>query len=430
MTRVDGEDGASPPGTPAAGAPDLRPPAPRFSPFAALRHRNFRVFFSGYIVSLVGVWMHRVAQSWLVLDLTDSAFYVGLVEALAALPVLVFALYAGVVADRVSKHRLVIATQATAMMLAAVFAGIVLADMVEIWHVLVLATLLGVVNAFDIPARQSFFAELVGKRDLMNAIALNSSAFNASRVVGPAIAGLVIAAVGVGICFLVNAVTYIAVLIALLAMRVSPLHPVGGPTSTWNRIRDGVRYVTEDRRTGLLMTNIAVLSIFGFPFAVLMPVMARDVLGGGAEAYGWMTAAVGIGAVVGALGLATFGHIVPKGRIMRWTSVGFGVLVALFGVAPSIPVALLVLALLGFAQISTTAVTNTLIQTLAPDELRGRVVSFYTFAFLGLAPFGALGAGTAAEHFGAGVALMIGGVVCSLSAVLTVVRSRELAETR
>ncbi len=420
----------SPPVNRSAAPLDLRPPAPRFSPFAAFRHRNFRVFFSGYIVSLVGVWMHRIAQSWLVLDLTDSAFYVGLVEALSTLPVLVFTLYAGVAADRVSKHRLVIGTQTAAMILAALLAFIVLTGVVEVWHVMVLAALLGVVIAFDIPARQSFFVELVGKRDLMNAIALNSSAFNTSRVVGPAIAGFIIASVGVGICFLVNAVSYIAVLAALLMMRVSPFRRVSRPTSTWSQIRDGIRYVTTDRRTGLLVSNIAVLSLFGFPFAVLMPVMARDVLGGGAEAYGWMTAAVGVGAVVGALGLAAFGHTVPRGRIMRWTSVGFGVLVALFGVAPSIPVALLILTLLGFAQISTTAVTNTLIQMLAPDELRGRVVSFYTFAFLGLAPFGAIGAGTAAEHLGTGVALVVGGSVCALYAAVMIVRSPELAETR
>lgn len=410
--------------------PSIRPPAPGPSPFAALGHRNFRVFFAGYIVSLVGVWMHRVAQSWLVLDLTDSAFYVGLVEALGSLPVLLFALYAGAVADRISKRRLVIRTQAAAMIIAFALAAIVLTGAVRVWHVLLLAGLLGVATAFDIPARQSFFAELVGKRDLMNAIAMNSAAFNASRVIGPAVAGLVIAAVGVGICFLINAVSYVAVLVALLAMRLPPFHPPAVTASTWSRIRDGIRYVTTDRRTRVLMGNIAVLSLFGFPFAVLMPVMARDVLGGGAEAYGWMTAAVGVGAMSGALGLAAFGHKVPRGRIMRWTSVGFGILVALFGVVPSVPASLAVLTLLGFAQIATTAVTNTLIQTLAPDPLRGRVVSFYTFAFMGLAPFGALGAGTAAESLGPRVALVVGGTVCALYALASVARSMEVARTR
>ncbi len=409
--------------------PSIRAPSPRPSPFAALGHRNFRIFFSGYIVSLVGVWMHRVAQAWLVLDLTDSAFYVGLVEALGALPVLLFTLYAGVVADRVSKHRLVIGTQSTAMIIAVALSAVVLTGVVEIWHVLLLAGLLGVVTAFDIPARQSFFAELVGKRDLMNAIALNSSAFNASRVIGPAIAGFIIAALGVGICFLINAVSYVAVLIALLAMRIPPFKQTSQKLSTWIRIWDGVRYVTSDRRTRLLMGNIAVLSLFGFPFAVLMPVMARDVLGGGAQAYGWMTAAVGVGAVVGALGLAAFGHVLPKGRIMGWTSLSFGVLVALFGLIPTVGTSLIVLLLLGFAQISTTAVTNTLIQTLAPDEFRGRVVSFYTFAFMGFTPFGALGAGVAAETLGPRIALVVGGAVCLLFALTVVLRSQELAET-
>lgn len=408
----------------------LRPPARRPSPFAALSHRNFRIFFSGYIVSLVGVWMHRVAQSWLVLDLTDSAFYVGLVEAISALPVLLFTLYAGVQADRMSKHRLIIGTQTAAMILALSLAAIVFTDVVQVWHVMLLALLLGIVTAFDIPARQSFLVELVGKPDLMNAIALNSSAFNTSRVIGPAIAGILIAALGVGICFLVNGLSYLAVLAALLLMRLPPFRGAHRSTSTWERVRDGVRYVMGDRQTRALVGNIAVLSLFGFPFAVLMPVVARDVLGRGAEAYGWMTAAVGVGALIGALGLATFGHVVPKGRTVGWTSVAFGVLIALFGIAPSIALVLAVLTLAGFAQISTTAVTNTMIQTLAPDEFRGRVVSFYTFAFLGLAPFGALGAGTAAERLGPRAALVVGGAVCVVYALVMVVRSEELRQAQ
>lgn len=374
--------------------------------------------------------MHRVAQSWLVLDLTDSAFYVGLAEALGTLPVLLFTLYAGAVADRVSKHRLVVITQASAMLLAIALAIVVLLGAVELWHVLLVATLLGTVTAFDIPARQSFLVELVGKRDLMNAIALNSSAFNASRVVGPAIAGVIIVAVGVGACFLVNAVTFLAVLVALFAMRLAPFRPTPETSSTWGRIRDGIRYVSSHHPTRVLVSNIAVLSLFGFPFAVLLPVIARDVLDRGPEAFGWMTTAVGVGALIGALGLAIMGHQVPKGRVVGWTSAAFGLLVVAIGLAPSIVLVLVALVLTGFAQIITTALTNTLLQTLAPDELRGRVVSFYTFAFLGFAPFGALGVGAAASQLGTRLALVVGGVLCTVYALVVVVRAGELKDGR
>jgi MFS family permease len=413
---------------PGSNIPSSLPPPRRRGPFSSFRHRNFRVFFFGYTVSLVGVWMHRVAQSWLVLDLTDSAFYVGLASALTALPVLLFTLYAGVLADRVSKHRMVVTTQAASMVVGLALAAVVLAGVVELWHVLFLATLLGVATAFDIPARQSFLVELVGRDDLGNAIALNSSAFNASRVVGPAVAGLLIAAVGVGLCFLLNGISYAAVLVALVAMRLPPFQPRHQPTSTWERVRDGVRYVMGDARMRVLIVNVAALSVFGFPVVVLLPVVARDVLGRGAEAFGWMTAAVGIGALAGALGLAVFGGRIHRGKTVAWTSAAFGVLVAAFGLARSLGPALALLAAGGFVQIVTTALTNMLLQTLAPDELRGRVVSFYTFAFLGLTPFGALQAGTVASRVGAGSALVVGGIVCALASLM-LVRSRELRGT-
>ncbi len=407
--------------------PTVVPPSRR-SAFSSLRHRNFRIFFLGYTVSLVGVWMHRVAQSWLVLLLTDSAFYVGLASALTALPVLLFTLYAGVLADRVPKHRMIVATQAASMVVGLALAAVVLSGVVELWHVLVLATLLGVATAFDIPARQSFLVELVGRADLGNAIALNSSAFNSSRVVGPAVAGVLIAAVGVGVCFLLNGISYVAVLLALLALRLPPFRPLAERASTWERVRDGVRYVVGDPRTRVLIVNVAALSVFGVPVVVLLPVVARDVLGRGAGAYGLMTAAVGIGALAGALGLAVFGGRIHRGKTVAWTSGGFGVLVAAFGLARSLGPALVLLAAGGFVQIVTTALTNTLLQTLAPDQLRGRVMSFYTFAFLGLTPFGALQAGTLAGEFGTSSALILGGAVCALASLM-LVRSRELKAT-
>ncbi len=405
--------------------PTIRPPAQRPVAFGALRHRNFRLFFAGMVVSLAGMWMHRVAQSWLVLELTDSPFYVGLVDSLSYLPVLLFSLYAGALADRVSKRRIVMATQTGAMVLAFALAAFVFTDTVTIWHIMVVAAGIGVALAFDIPARQAFIVEMVGKEDLTNAIALNSSAFNGTRVVGPAIAGALIAAVGIGACFLVNGVTYIPMIAALALIRLPEHRPAAERRSTWSIIREGFRYVVSDSRIRVVMVNIAMLSVFGLPVLVLLPVVIRDVLGLGAVEFGWTMSAVGIGALVGALVLAAFGHRLPRGRLLA-----FGVLVILFAVSRSYAVTLSLLVLIGLSFVTTTALSNTLLQTIAPDELRGRVISFYAFAFVGFAPFGALLAGAIAERFGATPALVLGGSVVVVAVLLGVMRSPVLREMR
>ncbi|HEX9693245.1 MAG TPA: MFS transporter [Gemmatimonadales bacterium] len=391
-------------------------------------HRNFRIFFSGYIVSLVGIWMHRVGQQWLVLELTDSALWVGAVDALGSMPILFFSLYAGALADRISRYRMVIATQIAAMALSLILAVLVLAGVVQLWQVVGVATLLGVVTAFDIPARQSFFVELVGKDDLLNAIALNSSAFNASRVVGPAIGGVVIVVLGVGMCFLINGVTYLAVVAALFAMTIpSRAAPLPGPPA-WVRIREGLAYVAEEPRVRAIVLNLAGVSIFGFPSLVLLPVVARNVLGGGAQAYGWMVSAVGAGAVVSALVLAAYARRIPKGRVLGLATATFGILAVLLGLSRTLGVMLVLLVLAGLAMIVTTATTNSLLQTIAPDELRGRVVSIFTVAFGGMTPFGALQAGFIAEHLGVMTAFLTGGTVTVLLGVRTMLR-RDLRLT-
>lgn len=415
-----------PPPPPAA--PTIRPPSPRPAPLGALGHRNFRLYFVGLATSLVGVWMQRVAQSWLVLELTDSAFYVGLVEALGSLPVLAFSLYAGVLADHVSKRRLVMTTQGCAMAFALTLGVVVLVGQVALWHVVVIATLLGIANAFDIPTRQAFVVEMVGKEDVLSAIALNSSAFNASRLVGPAIAGVLIAVVGLGPVFVLNGLSYSAVIVALLLMRL-PAVPRRAVASTWETMAAGFRHVRQDRLILLLIANVAVLGVFALPVQVLLPVVVRDVLGRGAVEFGWMMSAVGAGALVGALGLAVFARRIPKGRVLASSSALLGILVAAFGLARSLGLALALLPLIGFTMIVTTALTNTLLQTLAPDELRGRVISFYTFAFVGLAPFGALQAGALAEGLGPAVPLVAGGVATALFALLGVWRSAALRAT-
>lgn len=399
--------------------------------FAAFRHRNFRIFYTGYVVSLTGIWMQRVAQSWLVLDLTGSAFYVGLIEALGTLPVLVFALYAGAVADRVSKHRMVIATQAGAMVVALGFAAMVWLDLAGIGAIAVLAALLGIAMAFDIPARQSFFVEIVGKEDLASAIALNASAFNATRVVGPAVAGMLIGLVGVAACFLVNGLSYIAVLVALFAMRLPPFRRSAvPPRSAWSNIMEGLRFASTEPRVRVLLLNTAVMSVCSLPALTLLPVLARLELGQGAREYGWMMSAVGGGALIGALGVATFATRMPKGRVVGWAGVLFGASVGALGSSGSVFVALVILTVLGLAMITLTALTNTLLQTLVPDALRGRVVSVYTFAFVGMAPIGSFLGGAAAEQFGVAATLGVGGLLTMAAAVGLLVRSRELQTAR
>jgi len=399
--------------------------------FAAFRHRNFRIFYGGYLVSLTGIWMQRVAQSWLVLDLTGSAFWVGLVEALGTLPVLLFSLYAGAVADRVSKHRMVLVTQAAAMVVAFGFAAVALLGLESIGAIVLLAALLGTATAFDIPARQSFFVEVVGKDDLTSAIALNASAFNATRLVGPAVAGMLIGAFGVGACFLLNGFSYIAVLAALVAMRLPPFRsPVAPSRSAWSNIADGLRFAVAEPRIRVLLLNIAVMSICGFPALTLLPVLARLELGAGAREYGWMMSAVGAGALIGALAVATFAPRIRKGRVLGWAAGLFGASVAAVGSSPSVPVALVILTTLGLAMITATALTNTLLQTLVPDELRGRVISVYTFSFVGMAPIGAFLSGVAAERFGVGATLGVGGLITVGAAASLLLRSRELQAAR
>ena len=437
-------DGSQPPpSTPPGGWADGRlggqfaerqttaqPPNRLAALFPALRHRNFRIFFTGQLVSLVGTWMSNTAQAWLVLLLTNSPFYVGLVGALGSLPVLLVALYAGTVADRMSKLLLIKITQAAAMVLAFVLAGLTFAEVVTVHQIMVIATLVGVVSAFDIPARQSFFVEMVGKQDLVNAIALNSSAFNVTRVLGPAVAGFLIGKIGVAMCFLLNGFSFLAVLAALYSLDVPPYRRTAAPPAAWSHMKEGLAYVRSDRRLLTLSLVIATLSIFGFPYLVLLPVMVRDVLGRGAVEFGWMSSAVGVGAMTGALLLAAGSARLRKGRVVKWASLSFGLIVSAFALSRSLPLSLALVALTGFTMIINTATTNTLLQSVTPDELRGRVMSVFTFSFVGMGPVGAFGAGWMAEQVGTPLALVVGGAVCTVVTVFAHWRVPEVGRMR
>jgi MFS family permease len=389
--------------------------AARRSGFGALVHRNFRLFLFGQTISLTGTWMQSVAQGWLVLLLTNSPFYVGLVSAIGSLGVLLFTLYAGVIADRTDKRRVVVITQTLQMLQAFALAALVWSGEVTVGNILVLAGFLGVVSAFDIPTRQSFIVEMVGKEDLMSAIALNTSVFNLTRVIGPVVAGVLIGAVGVAVCFLLNGISYLAVIVGLLAMRLPPHVPQPTQMSAWQGFREVLQFLRSDRRVSTLVVLTAIVSIFGFPYLVLMPVFARDVLGIGATGYGLLSAAVGFGAVTGALTVAMLAHRIPKGRTVVLAGTLFGILLALFAASRVFPLAMGLLVLVGAAMIVNNALTNTLLQTLVPDHMRGRVMGFYSFMFVGMAPLGAFQAGVVAEQLGAPLAVAAGGLVTALA---------------
>jgi MFS family permease len=395
----------------------------------ALAHRNFRLFFFGQGISLIGTWMQNVAQGWLVLELTSSPFYVGLVSALGSLGVLLFTIVAGVIADRTNKHRLVIITQSLSMLPAFALAALVWTHAVAVWQVAALAAFLGLVNAFDIPVRQAFIVELVDREDLVSAIALNSSAFNAARVLGPAVAGALIGVVGVGICFFLNGVSYLAVIAGLLAMRLPPYEPAPPTASLWAGVREVVAFIGSERRIATVVALMALFSVFGFPFLVMMPVFARDVLHRGAAGYGVMMTSVGIGALTGALGVALFDRRIAPGPTMLAAGGSFAALLVAFALSKAFLVSVVLLALTGGTMIVNNALANATIQTVVPDRLRGRVMGFYSFVFVGLAPLGALQVGTLAERIGTPDAVALGGVVTALAVAGAAWRVPELRRT-
>ena len=397
--------------------------------FGALAHRNFRLFFIGQGISLVGTWMQNVGEGWLILTLTNSPFYVGLTAALGSLGVLLFSLYAGVVADRVDKRRVIIFMQLAFMIEAFTVAILVWTGVIAVWQVLVLATVLGIASAFDIPMRQSFIVEMVGKDDLMNAIALNSSLFNGARVLGPAIAGFLIGALGIAWCYFLNGLSYIAVIAGLLLMRLPATIRPARTTSTWGGFREVLTFLRGDRGIRSLMIQTAILSVFGFPYIAMMPVFARDVLHRGAAGYGALTSSIGIGAVIGALGIALSAtRLRARGRLMLVGGTAFGILLILFSASRVLALSMVLLALAGCAMIVNNSITNTLLQTAAPDHLRGRIMGFYSFVFVGMAPFGAFLFGLVAEHVGVPHTLAAGGAIVALAVVITAIRVPELRQ--
>jgi MFS family permease len=384
----------------------------------ALRHRNFQLFFSGQMVSLIGTWMQTIAESWLVYRLTGSPLLLGAAGFASQFPVFVVAPLGGIAADRFNRKRLVIGTQVSSMILAAIFSALTLTGVVRVWHIFVLAALLGVVNAFDIPARQSFLVDMVGKEDLMNAIALNSSMFNGARIVGPAIAGILVARIGEGWCFFANAVSYLAVISGLLLMQVNRPARLGPAGPALARLIEGFRFARHTTPIRALLLLLGLVSLVAMPYTVLMPLFADRVLHGGARGLGILMGATGAGALLGALTLATRAGVRGLGRWVAFSCGGFGASLVLFSWSRHFWFSAVLLLPVGFCMMLQMSSSNTLIQAMVPDELRGRVMALYTMMFMGMAPFGSLFAGALAHRLGAPLTVSIGAVACMGAAVL------------
>lgn len=394
----------------------------------SLRHRDFRRFWFGLIISVVGTWMQMVAQGWLVLKLTDSPLYLGLVGACGSLPMLVFALPAGVAADRFTKQRLLIITQSLAMVQAFVLAGLVHFGVVRIWHVMALAACLGTVNAFDMPTRHAMVLDLAAREDVLNAVALNSSAFNSGRIVGPAVAGLLVARAGMAGCFFINGLTFFATIIALLTIRPRPPRAVLDGDLV-RHIKDGLAWVRDNRHATWLLALTAVSSIFAMPYTTLMPIFARDVLGVGPQGFGFLMSASGLGALTSALALTAFGS---KWRLGLLTSIGsfsFPLALLLVSMAPVYALAAACIYFTGVGMMLFNAVSNTILQKTPPDALRGRVMSLRTFFFAGLGPVGNLQIGVTGEWLGARGAIALGAAACLAMAALAWWRAPEVRRT-
>jgi MFS family permease len=390
----------------------VRPVRRSINPFRALQvHRNFRLFWTGQTVSLIGTWMQQVGVGWLALEMTNSAFMVGLVSAAGSFPVLLFSLYGGVVADRVSKLRIVIICQALLLTEATALWWFTWSGRINIHWLLALATFGGVVSAFEIPARQAMIVELVTREDIVDAIALNSGGFNLARIVGPSIAAVVLAKFGLAWCFGIDAISYLAVLGSLSQVRLPRWTPVQHLVSPFEQLKQGVNYIRGSRAVSGLMGIIAVYSIFGFQYLTMMPVVARDVLHTGASGYGLLLTFVGIGALTGALSLAGLGARIRRGRLFNVTAYAFPGLTILFSLTRSIHLAAGVLILMGLTMLINSALANGILQTVVPDELRGRVMATYIFVYVGFTPIGSFIAGALSRIIGVQWAILSGGLI-------------------
>ena len=397
--------------------------------FRALYHRNYRLFFGGQGISLIGTWMQQIAMSWLVYRMTSSAFLLGLIGFSSQICSFFFSPFAGVISDRWNRHHILVVTQSLAMIQAFVLAILTLMGMIGVHHLIVLSLFLGFVNAFDMPTRQAFVVEMVEKReDLGNAIALNSFLFNGARLVGPSIAGLLISILGEGMCFLLNAVSFLAVIMALLAMKMTPHKRESEKTRVLQGFKEGFIYAFGFPPIRTILFFLSWLSLVATANTTLMPVFAKDILHGDAKTYGFLMAAIGVGAIIGAIYLASRRSVLGLGRIIAIASGIFGVGLISFSLSHALWLSLLLLLLTGFGMMVHMASSNTILQTMVDDDKRGRVMSLYVMAFMGMAPFGSLAGGSLAGTIGAPSTLIIGGASCILGSFLLMRKLPSLRE--
>jgi MFS family permease len=399
--------------------------------FRAMQHRNFQLFIAGQLISLIGTWMQNMAQLWLVYQLTHSAALLGVFGFASQVPMLFLSSLGGYVGDRYDRHRGVIVTQTISMILAFVLAGLTWANLINKWELIGIAFLVGIVNAFDVPIRQAFFVQMVGKEDLPNAIALNSSIFNGARAVGPAIAGFAIALVGAGWCFFLNGLSFVAVIVALLMMRIAPREIKSSTDSPLKSFVQGFRFAMSDVPVRSALLLLSALSLFGLQYAVFMPIYAQDILGGNARTLGWLMSSAGVGAVIGALQFAARTHYKGLARWIAATSATCAVGLIIFSQAKTLWLCVAVLFVVGFAATSQMAATNTLIQNRVPDELRSRVMAVYATMFMGVQPIGALIAGGMAKRITAPHTLTVFGALVLAGSLIFIMRVvMRLGETQ
>lgn len=398
--------------------------------FRAFQYRNYRLFFSGQLISLTGTWMQGIALSWLVYRLTNSTLLLGLVGFAGQLPSIFVTPVAGVIIDRWHKRRILIIAQILAMLQAFILAALVLTHNIQVWQIVCLSVFLGIINAFDMPARQSFVVDMVEKKeDLGNAIALNSSMFNGARLAGPSIAGILVASVGEGICFFINGISYIFVIAALFAMKIKEVKKKVKKSHVIQELKEGFSYAFGFKPIRYILLLVMVISMMGMSYAVLMPVFAKEILHGGPKTLGFLVGASGIGAITGALYLASRKTVVGLPKIIAAGAAMFGIGLILFSFSQNYYISLALMLFTGFGMMVQMASSNTVLQTILDDDKRGRVMSFYTLSFMGVAPFGSLFAGFLASRIGAPHTIMIGGASCFLGALLFLTKLKKINKT-
>lgn len=386
--------------------------------FRSLSHRNYRLFFTGQGISMIGTWMQMTAVAWLVWRLSHSAWMLGVVGFVSRIPTFVMAPFAGVLVDRVNRYRLVVITQVLSMVQALMLAGLMYSGKIEMWHIIALSFMLGVINALDVPARQSLLVQMIDKRDdLNNAIALNSSMVNGARLIGPSVGGLIIAASNEALCFLINGLSFIAVIASLLMMRLQPNARVSKHTAILDNLREGFRYAFGFPPIRSLLLLLALVSLTGAAYPALLPIFAQKILHGDARTQGFLVSSAGIGALTGALYLAGRQNARGLLQVIAWSPIVFGVSLIAMGLSSTLWLTLVIMPVIGFGLMVQLASTNTVLQTIVDDDKRGRVMSFYSMAFMGTVPLGSLLAGTMANFIGAQLTVIICGICCIIGSI-------------